>query len=86
MLSSEVIAPIGRGTELTDEALQELMCTAVRLYAERVERGGNLPIVKPSAIAATEALVVTSALLRAVNVEVFELGLWQSFAQGGHDA
>jgi hypothetical protein len=86
MSSSEVIAHFGSGTDLTDEALQELMGTAVRLYAERVERGGDLAIVKPSAIAATEALLTTSALLRAVNVEVFELGLWQSFAQRGHDA
>jgi hypothetical protein len=86
MSSSEVIAQFGSGTELTDEALQELMGAAVRLYAERVERGGDLPIVKASAIAATEALLTTSALLRAVNVEVFELGLWQSFSQGSREA
>jgi hypothetical protein len=65
---------------LGDEGLQDLMRVAVRLYAERVERAGDMPCVKPSAINATDALVTTTALLRAVNVQVFELGLWQAWA------
>ncbi len=65
-----------------DETLQDLMSVAVRLYASRVERGGDVAAVKPAAINATDALVTTIALLRAVNVQVFELGLWQAWAQG----
>ena len=56
------------------------MGVAVRLYAQRVERAGDMAVVKPSTINATDALVTTTALLRAVNVQIFELGLWQAWA------
>jgi hypothetical protein len=68
------------GDAIDDAALQDLMGVAVRLYAERVERAGDMAVVKPSTINATDALVTTTALLRAVNVQVFELGLWQAWA------
>lgn len=68
------------GAALDDAALQDLMGVAVRLYAERVERAGDFAAVKPSTINATDALVTTTALLRAVNVQIFELGLWQAWA------
>ena len=70
----------GGGDAIDDEALQDLMGVAVRLYAERVERAGDMAAVKPSTINATDALVTTTALLRAVNVQIFELGLWQAWA------
>jgi hypothetical protein len=31
-------------------------------------------------VAATEAMLVVSAILKAVNVQVFELGMWQSWS------
>lgn len=68
------------GAALDDAALQDLMGVAVRLYALRVERAGEMAVVKPSTINATDALVTTTALLRAVNVQIFELGLWQAWA------
>ena len=91
MSSSEVVncsrtlAGIARtlgegGDALDDGALQDLMGIAVRLYGERVERGGDMAAVKPSTINATDAMVTTTALLRAVNVQIFELGLWQAWA------
>jgi hypothetical protein len=91
MSSSEAVAcsrtlatiadALGTGGEaLDDAALQDLMGVAVRLYAQRVERSGDMAVVKPSTINATDALVTTTALLRAVNVQIFELGLWQAWA------
>jgi hypothetical protein len=68
------------GETVGDDALQDLMGIAVRLYSERVERGGDMAAVKPSTINATDALLTTTALLRAVNVQLFELGLWQAWA------
>lgn len=73
----------GEFSGFTDTSVQQLMTAAARLYAAYAEQGGNLPAVTPGALNATQGMVVTSALLRAVNVQLFELGLWQSWAGGG---
>ena len=83
--TSRTLADIARtleagGEAVDDGALQDLMGVAVRLYSERVERGGDMAVVKPSSINATDAMLTTTALLRAVNVQIFELGLWQAWA------
>jgi hypothetical protein len=67
---------------VSDATIQRLMTAAALLYAARVEAGGKLPATAPAALNATQGMIVTSALMRAVNVQVFELGLWQSWAQG----
>jgi len=61
-------------------AIQALLGAAVRLYAARVERTGRFAGVEPGAIAATDALVAASALLKSVNVAPFELGLWDAWS------
>lgn len=68
------------GDAVDDGTLQDLMSVAVRLYSERVERAGDMAVVKPATINATDAMLTTTALLRAVNVQIFELGLWQAWA------
>jgi hypothetical protein len=66
---------------ITDSTMQQLMGAAARLYAARVEQGGFVPVTAPGALNATQGMIVTTALLRAVNVQLFELGLWQSWAK-----
>jgi len=68
------------GAEIDNESIQALLTNAVRLYAARVERDGNFPGVVSGSIAATDALVTASTLLRAVNVAPFELGLWEAWS------
>jgi hypothetical protein len=80
-LSAALEAALDAETPLPDDVLQEIATVAVRLYAARVEAGGPLEVVAPSSITPTEAMVTISALLRAVNVQLFELGLWQAWAQ-----
>jgi hypothetical protein len=69
-----------------EETVQTLASSIVRLFATKVTQDGNFPIVPQSTITATDAMLVTSALLRAVNVQVFELGLWQSWANNAERA
>ena len=38
-----------------------------------------LPLPDRSPVMDTDVMVMTSALLRAVNLQVFELGMWQSW-------
>jgi hypothetical protein len=63
-----------------DRTIQDLLTTAVRLYAARVDQGGALPAVGRDAITATDAMIASSGLLRAVNIAPFELGLWQAWS------
>jgi hypothetical protein len=60
--------------------LQRLIAAAVKLYVAKVEAEGPFPAVPYAGINATEAMVSSSALLRGANVNVFELGLWQSWS------
>jgi len=58
---------------------QRLLSAAVRLYSAKAERDGIFPAVPAGTITATDAMIVAHGLLQAVNISVFELGLWQSW-------
>lgn len=60
-----------------DEALQSLMVVAVKLYAARLEVGSRLPPFAEGDVTATEVAVAATGMLKAVEMEVFELGMWQ---------
>jgi hypothetical protein len=70
-------------SEFSDTSVQQLLTAAAKLYAAYAEQGGKLPATLPGALNATQGMIVTTALLRSVNVQLFELGLWQSWAGGG---
>ena len=67
---------------VTDATIQKLLTAAALLYAARVESGGDLPATIPGALNATQGMIATSGIMKSVNLQVFELGLWQSWAQG----
>jgi hypothetical protein len=74
-------AASGDPSLLSDEALQQLLCAAVRLYGQKIvdrqcmrafpEGGGG--------VTATDVMIATTAMLHAVNVQMFELGMWQAW-------
>lgn len=68
----------GAAGEQTEAA--EQMIAAIRRYAAQVTADqAYFPIVPENTLNATDAMIVATALLKAVNVQVFELGLWQAF-------
>ena len=70
----------GRADTLSQEALQALIAAACRLYSARTEAGEEfLPLPGRSQVMDTDVMVMASSLLRAVNLQVFELGMWQSW-------
>ena len=73
---------IARANERPSDAeIQNMLANAVRLYAERAaERNGALPAFPPEATTATEVMVTVTAMLKAVNLQVFELGMWQAWS------
>ncbi len=67
----------GKLDAMPAESLQTLLTAACRLYAAQVEAGQRyLPVRE---VSPTDIMVTASALLKAGNLAVFELGMWQSW-------
>lgn len=68
--------------DMSDGEIQALLARAVRLYAERVAASETPLAAFPegAGITATDAVVATTAILKAVNVQLFELGMWQAWS------
>jgi hypothetical protein len=70
---------------LSDADIQTLLGAAVRLYAQRAaEHDEPLPafVAEETGVTATDAMLVVTAILKAVNVATFELGMWQAWTRG----
>jgi hypothetical protein len=61
------------------EALQILIAAACRFYGARSEAGEHFTPVAKNSISATDVMLTASGLLRATDLAVFELGMWQSW-------
>ena len=65
---------------ISEDAMQTLMAALCRVYAAQVENGANYtPIAEGQIVSPTGVMVTASGLLRAANLAVFELGMWQSW-------
>jgi hypothetical protein len=70
----------GRRDVLSKEALQALMAAVCKTYAAHVEAGEELlPLPQRGGATATDVMITASGLLKAANLAVFELGMWQSW-------
>jgi hypothetical protein len=81
-LAAEIERALASGTldTLTPQALHALMGACCKNYATRVEAGEDLlPLAQRTTVSPTEVMVTASGLLRAANLAVFELGMWQSW-------
>jgi hypothetical protein len=65
---------------LSVEAMQTLMGALCRVYSAQVEGGAKFtPIAAGEFVSPTGVMLTASGLLRAANLAVFELGMWQSW-------
>jgi hypothetical protein len=70
----------GRSDSLTPQAFQALMAALCKSYGTQLEAGAQfLPLASQTSASPTEVMTTTSALLKAANLAVFELGMWQSW-------
>ncbi len=70
----------GRCDTLTPQAFQALMAALCKSYGTQLEAGAQfLPLASQTSASPTEVMTTTSALLKAANLAVFELGMWQSW-------
>ncbi len=61
------------------EALQKLMAAACRVYTARRQAGEQFAPVPKNSITATNVMITASGLLKAADLAVFELGMWQNW-------
>jgi hypothetical protein len=81
-LAAEIERALASGQRdlLSTEALQVLMAAVCKVYGARVEAGEQLlPLPERGGATATDVMVTASGLLKAANLAVFELGMWQSW-------
>jgi hypothetical protein len=71
----------GEAGAFPDEAMRDLMTALVKVYAAKFDEGQRPRLLAADAgVSATAVLVTTSALMKASNLEIFELGMWQSWS------
>jgi len=65
---------------LAPDALQEVMAALCKTYSAQVEAGRDLlPLRGQTSVSSTDVMTSASGLLKAANLAVFELGMWQSW-------
>ncbi len=61
------------------EALQKLIAAVCRVYTARRQAGEQFAPVPKNSISATDVMITASGLLKATDLAVFELGMWQNW-------
>jgi hypothetical protein len=66
---------------IPDDALRALIASVVRLYALKAENGMRKPLpLGGGGLTVTETMVTVTDLLHALNVQMFELAMWQAMS------
>lgn len=67
--------------DISDAAMQRLLAALIRTYGLKFESDPALLPVSMQAgrVTPTDIMVTASRLLKAGNLQVFELGMWQSW-------
>jgi hypothetical protein len=67
----------GKPEAVQDESLQRVLTAAVRLYAAKSEdRARELPPFGDKPVNATEAVTAICAIMRAADINFFDLQMW----------
>lgn len=69
---------IGDPDRIADADLRVLLANAVRLYAVKAENGMRVPLPPGGGVTITDAMLLTTDLLHSLNVQLFELSMWQA--------
>ena len=69
----------GETQRFSEETVQQLMTAALKLFAAKVEQEDRFfsPILEPGKLVTpTDVVVTVSEILRAVNLNTFDLSMW----------
>ena len=69
-----------RTAAISDETLQHLLTAGIRLFAAKTEHERRYfsPLTSATAVTPTDAAVLVTELLRAVDLNLFDLSMWAS--------
>jgi hypothetical protein len=77
--SDALAAALADPERIPDAELRALIANAVRLYAVKAEAGMRAPLpADGGGVTITDAMVAVTDLLHALNVQLFELSMWQA--------
>jgi hypothetical protein len=72
-------AAVGNPDRIPDAEFRVLIANAVRLYAVKAENGMRTPLPPGGgSLTVTETMITVTDLLHALNVQMFELAMWQA--------
>lgn len=75
--SVEALAATGDHAKIPEDVLQKVFTAAVRAYAARCEDTGGEPVIVDTAqVNATEGVVAACALIRAIDLNMFDVTMW----------
>ena len=65
---------------ISDESIQKILTAAARIYARKLEMEDRifLPVVSRQAVTATEVVQTACELMRAADLNPFDLAMWYS--------
>jgi hypothetical protein len=67
----------GEPDAISDTTLQQVLTAAVKIYAAKVERRGHDVVPFPQhAVTATETVVAACAMIRAADLNMFDVAIW----------
>jgi hypothetical protein len=79
--ATALAAAVGEPDRIPDAELRTLLASAVKLYAAKAEGGMRMPLPPGGGgLTVTETMLTVTDLLHALNVQVFELSMWQAMS------
>ena len=79
--SEALAAALANPDSIPDVELRALLASAVKLYAAKAENGMRTPLPPDDGgLTVTETMLTVTDLLHALNVQVFELSMWQAMS------
>lgn len=80
--ASEALAKaVAEPDRIPDDELRMLLARAIKLYAVKAEGGMRTPLPPDGGgLTVTETMLTVTDLLHALNVQVFELSMWQAMS------
>jgi len=70
----------GKVDAVSPQAMHALLAALLKAYGANVEAGDSYPVLAgPASVSGTDVLTMCGALLKAADLQVFELGMWQSW-------
>lgn len=74
-------AALDQPQSVDDETLRAILSLSIRLYAAKAEQGMRTPLPEDGGgVTIDETMLTVTDLLHALNVQLFELSMWQAMS------